>query len=166
MMPASVAEIVACLGLASAAARRYRNTPLGYDDAFGVASLALVSTAQRYDARRGISLGAYAWPRICWACHDALGRWHPGDEMPLADIDDERDPKLRHEEHYFVAEDIAASLASASDADRTVAVLVAAGYSGREIASSLDVHESRVSQRLACLRERLRIRDNKSMRGG
>lgn len=156
MMP----EIVAALPMVAVYARRYRRTPLGYDDAAGTGSLALVEAASAFDPARGVPFAAYAAKRVRGAMIDAHcclrgTRAHPNS---VVFIEDERDEtRLSVEPPLCDGTDMHRAIERLDDPERKVVLMLAAGYSSREIADQCGVSESRISQRLhharKCLQE-------------
>ena len=151
MLPA--ADIIATLPMVRRMARRYARTPLGYEDVLSAGCVALVEAARRYDAERGVPFAAYACRRVSWAMLDACTRYGSvrDAETPVPD----RELDCRCITDDSCARELLEEVAALPPADRHVVLLHAAGYSGREIAEALGVHESRVSQRLARARRKL-----------
>jgi len=156
-MSASEQQIVDGLSMVRRLASRYRNTPLGYDDAVGVGSVALVEAARRFDPDQGAPFLGYAFRRVRGAMSDAC-RGHRGgrsgsevacDPDEFCMISDHR--TLRQEDRL----DILAAIARLRRRLRAVLVRHACGVPHRQIAADLGVSESRVSQLLTLARRRV-----------
>ena len=157
-MHASQQQIVDGLSMVRRLARRYRNTPLGYDDAVGVGSVALVEAARRFDPDNGAPFLGYAFLRVRGAMSDACrsgrtggrrDREVPCDPESLCLVGDLR--SLRPEGPI----DLMTAVKRLRRRLRTVLVRHAAGVPHRQIADDLGVSESRVSQLLTLARRRV-----------
>jgi RNA polymerase sigma factor (sigma-70 family) len=160
-MSVSDEQIVEGLSMVRRMAVRYRGTPLGADDAYGVGSLALVEAAQRFDPENGAPFLGYAFLRVRGAMADACRRGRGEgarvdrevvcDPDELCEVSDRR--VLRPEARL----DVLAAVSRLRRRLRTVLLRHACGVPSREIAADLGVSESRVSQLLALARRRVRV---------
>jgi RNA polymerase sigma factor (sigma-70 family) len=156
-MSATDEQIVEGLGMVRRMAARYRGTPLGADDAYGVGALALVETAGRYDGRTRVPFLAYAFPRVRGAMADACRAGDRGrrerevvcDPDVLCEVSDPR--TLRPEARL----DLLAGIGRLRRRLRDVLVRHACGVPHRQIAADMGVTESRVSQLLTIARTRV-----------
>jgi len=132
-------------------ALRYRNTPLGFEDACAEGYLSLVESAVNYDPSYGVPFVPYASKNIVWALSSA----HRGSgtrkrnmtkAVELA-VDSEffeeiEDPNGLPIE--FLA--LSASVKKLDDQHMAVLAMRVAGYDRDEIAETLGVDATRVSQ--------------------
>ena len=140
--------ILDCLPMVRELARRHARTGLGYEDAYGAGCVAVCEAAERYDPAYGWSFWAFAQARVRGAIADAARNLH-GSKRYLNAVDPVGDGVW----DFPAPEDtnalgICALLGDCAETDRWVAVMVAAGYRRTDIAASMGVSESRVSQRL------------------
>lgn len=160
-MSASEDQIIEAMPMVRRMASRFRGTPLGAEDAFGVGALALVEAGRRYDPARGVPFAGFAFTRVRGALTDAgtsrkgARRCRPDEEVPcdpclLPEVGDRR--SLHHDGRL----DIVSALATLRSRLRTVLVRHACGVPHGKIAADLGVTESRVSQLLAAARSRVR----------
>jgi len=155
----SAEQIVAALPLVHGLARRYRRGSLGYDDAVGAGSLALVIAASSYEPARSPSWTGYASRRVRGAMSDAQRslrgtRTYPDQEV-LVDPE-EMAARFSGESEMCDGSDIYEGIRRLAPPDRTLVLLTVAGHRQVEIARMLAVTPSRVSQRMARVRARLR----------
>ena len=161
-MSATDEQILDGLDMVRRLAARYRRTPLGAEDAYGVGALALVEAGRRYDPALGVPFLGYAFSRVRGAMSDACragsrrsrgGRAHrevvcdPGEFHGLRDLRALR-PEARLDLLYAVA--------GLRHRLRLVLLRHACGVPHRVIAEDLGVTESRVSQLLGLARARVR----------
>jgi len=162
-MSASEQQILEALPMVRRMASRYSRTRLGADDALGVGALALVEAGTRYDQRRGVPFTGYAFWRVRGAMRDAY-RGRAGSTVGGVEAEVPCDPDVLAElvsnpvaAHSDGRLDLLSAIACLSCRLRTVVLQHAAGVPHGEIARTLDVHESRVSQLLGTARARLRF---------
>jgi RNA polymerase sigma factor (sigma-70 family) len=151
-------QIVEGLSMVRRMAARYRGTPLGADDAYGVGSLALVEAAQRFDPENGAPFLGYAFLRVRGAMADACRAGHRGarqdreivcDPAEFCEIGDLR--ALRIEGHI----DLMEAVGRLRSRLRLVLLRHACGEPHTQIAADMGVTESRVSQLLGMARRRV-----------
>ncbi len=141
-------------------ASRFRNSRLGYDDAFGAGSLALVESARRWDESSGVTFGAFASTRVRGAMLDAL-RGRQGRHIEFAydtPVPDEEMAERFDDPRYTASVgdmDIRTAISHLNNRLRMIVLLVAGGHTNREISASLNVSESRVSQLMSKARTQL-----------
>jgi RNA polymerase sigma factor (sigma-70 family) len=159
-MGATEEQILEGMDMVRRMAGRYRHTPLGYDDAVGAGSVALVEAARRFDPDLGVPFAGFAFLRVRGALSDACRSGGRGarreqevacDPDTLCEIGDRR--LLRPEARL----DVLAAVSTLRRRLRTVLLRHACGEPSREIAADLGVSESRVSQLLATARRRVRV---------
>jgi RNA polymerase sigma factor (sigma-70 family) len=157
-MSVSDEQIVEGLGMVRRLAARYRGTPLGAEDAYGVGSLALVEAAQRFDPDNGAPFLGFAFFRVRGAMTDACRTGRRGvrqerevvcDPDDLCEIGDVRVSRM--EGHI----DLLTAVARLRRRLRTVLLRHASGEPHGQIAADLGVTESRVSQLLGTARRRV-----------
>jgi len=158
-MSASDDQIVEGLDMVRRMAARYRGTPLGAEDAYGVGSLALVEAARRFDPDHGAPFLGYAFLRVRGSMADACRSGARGarhdlevvcDPDQLCEVGDLRE--LRPEARL----DVLAAVARLRRRLRVVLLHHACGVPHRQIAADMGVTESRVSQLLTLARRRVR----------
>jgi RNA polymerase sigma factor (sigma-70 family) len=158
-MSATDEQILESMTMVRRVAARYRNTPLGYEDALGLGSLALMEAARRYDPELGVPFAGYAFLRVRGAMADACRAGsrgvRPDQEVPcdpddLCYMGDRR--VLRPEARL----DVLTAVFKLRRRLRSVLLRHACGVPNRQIAAELGVTESRVSQLLATARRRVR----------
>jgi RNA polymerase sigma factor (sigma-70 family) len=159
-MGATDEQILEGMDMVRRLAARYRRTPLGYDDALGAGSVALVEAARRFDPGLGVPFGGYAFLRVRGAMKDAC---RPGGRGVRPDQEVLCEPEalcsvgdrsvLRPEAHL----DVLTAVSRLRRRLRTVLLRHACGVPSCEIAADLGVSESRVSQLLAMARRRVRV---------
>ena len=156
---AAAPDIAGSMPMVKALARKYRETPLGYDDAVGVGNLALVTASLVFDASKGVPFGAYASFRVRGAMTDALRCWRGTQKLPDQEV------PMSHEEMAcrFVVEqpmcdgaDVHAAIRCMDSTDREVVMLVLAGHRACDIAPMMGVSESRIAQRMSRVRRVLK----------
>jgi RNA polymerase sigma factor (sigma-70 family) len=153
-------QIVEGLTMVRRMASRYRGTPLGADDAYGVGSLALVEAARRFDPRFGTPFLGYAFLRVRGAMADACRAGQRGarqDREVVCDPDDFceiGDLRTLHPEGRL---DLIAAVVRLRRRLGMVLLRHACGEPHRQIAADMGVTESRVSQLLSLARRRVRI---------
>jgi RNA polymerase sigma factor (sigma-70 family) len=162
-LSASEEQILEALPMVRRVASRYARTPLGAEDALGVGAVALVEAGHRFDPRRGVPFGGYAFWRVRGALRDAC-RAHSSPGVREEDLVTPWDPdKMAGAFHDPSAVppdghlDLIAAIACLSGRLRRVVLQHAAGVPHTQIARDLGVHESRVSQLLGTARSRLRL---------
>jgi RNA polymerase sigma factor (sigma-70 family) len=159
-MSATDEQILEGMDMVRRMAARYRHTPLGYDDAVGAGSVALVEAARRFDPDIGVPFPGFAFPRVRGALADACRAGGKGarrderevvcDPDTLCEVGDRR--VLRPEARL----DVLAAVSRLRRRLRMVLLRHASGEPSCEIAADLGVSESRVSQLLATARRRVR----------
>jgi RNA polymerase sigma factor FliA len=155
-MSATDEQILEGMDMVRRMAGRYRHTPLGYDDAVGAGSLALVEAARRFEPDLGVPFAGFAFLRVRGALADACrsgGRRGRADhEVVVCDPDtlcEVGDRRLQRPEARL---DVLAAVAGLRRRLRLVLLRHACGEPSCEIAADLGVSESRVSQLLAMAR--------------
>jgi RNA polymerase sigma factor (sigma-70 family) len=157
-MSASDEQIVEGLSMVRRMAARYRGTPLGADDAYGVGSLALVEAARRFDPDHGAPFLGYAFPRVRGSMTDACrsgGRGSRRDREVVCDPDElceVGDLRVLRPEARL---DVLAAVGRLRRRLRVVLLHHACGVPHRQIAADMGVTESRVSQLLSLARRRV-----------
>jgi RNA polymerase sigma factor (sigma-70 family) len=158
-MSVSDEQIVEGLSMVRRMAARYRGTPLGADDAYGVGSLALVEAARRFDPDNGAPFLGYAFLRVRGAMADACRAGHRGVRQDREVVCDPRDfceigdlRMMRPEGHI----DLVAAIGRLRRRLRMVLLRHASGEPHTQIAADMGVTESRVSQLLSTARRRVR----------
>jgi RNA polymerase sigma factor (sigma-70 family) len=141
-------------------AARYRHTPLGYDDAVGAGSLALVEAARRFDPALGVPFAGFAFLRVRGALADACRaggrRGRTDHEVVVCDPDSLCEIGDRRVARPEARLDVLAAIFRLRRRLRVVLLRHACGEPSCEIAADLGVSESRVSQLLAMARRRVR----------
>ena len=158
-MPATDEQILEGMDMVHRLASRYRLTSLGYEDAVGAGSLALVEAAQRFDARFGVPFLGYASMRVRGAMADAFragGRGARAEQEVPCDPGDLCEVVDRRAHGHEARLDVLAAVAGLRRRLRAVLVRHACGVPHRQIADELGVSESRVSQLLTLARRRVR----------
>jgi RNA polymerase sigma factor FliA len=158
-MSANDEQILEGMDMVRRMAGRYRNTPLGYDDAVGAGSLALVEAARRFDPGLGVPFAGFAFLRVRGALADACrsgGRRGRADQEVVCDPDTLCDVGDRRVLRPEARMDVLAAVARLRHRLRAVLLRHACGEPSCEIAADLGVSESRVSQLLAMARKRVR----------
>lgn len=159
-MSVSDEQIVEGLSMVRRMAQRYRGTPLGADDAYGVGSLALVEAARRFDPDNGAPFLGYAFLRVRGAMADACRSGRRGarqdrevvcDPDQFCEIHDLR--AARPEGHL----DLMRAVGRLRHRLRVVLLRHACGVPHRQIARDMGVTESRVSQLLTTARRRVQV---------
>jgi len=155
----SAEQIVAALPLVHGLARRYRRGSLGYDDAVGAGSLALVIAASSYEPARSPSFTGYASRRVRGAMSDAQRslrgtRTYPDQEV-LVDPE-EMAARFSVEPEMCAGADLLAALRRLPPREREMVLLIAAGHPTGLVAERYGVSISRISQRMTTARARLR----------
>jgi RNA polymerase sigma factor (sigma-70 family) len=158
-MGATEQQILEGMDMVRRLAARYRRTALGYDDALGAGSVALVEAARRFDPSLGVPFAGYAFPRVRGALADAsragsrgtlLDHEVPCEPAELCYVGDRN--ALRPEARL----DLLAAVSRLRRRLRAVLLRHACGVPSRQIAADLGVSESRVSQLLSLARRRVR----------
>ncbi|HET6496640.1 MAG TPA: sigma-70 family RNA polymerase sigma factor [Thermoleophilia bacterium] len=137
-------EVIGLMGWVRSAARKYRRTALGYEDAVAVGNLALVEAARSYDRRSGAPFEAWAVSKVRWAlseaCRNTRGKkGHIGADVP---VEDALLVGVSHDNHHSFHD----ALMHLRPRVRETALLAASGWSHREIAARYGVSEGRISQ--------------------
>ena len=154
-MSVSDDQIVEGLSMVRRMSARYRGTPLGADDAYGVGSLALVEAARRFDSRRGVPFLAYAFLRVRGAMADACRVGNRGgrrDREVVCDPDEFSEVGDLRELRPEARLDVLAAVGRLRRRLRVVLLHHACGVPHRQIAANMGVTESRVSQLLTMAR--------------
>jgi RNA polymerase sigma factor (sigma-70 family) len=153
-------QIVEGLNMVRRMSARYRGTPLGAEDAFGVGSLALVEAARRFDPGRGVPFLGYAYLRVRGAMTDACRAGNRGgrrDREVVCDPDEFHEiGDLRHLRPEGRL-DVLAAVGRLRRRLRVVLLHHACGVPHRQIALRMGVTESRVSQLLTLARRRVQV---------
>lgn len=151
-----VAEIVAALPMVYALARRYRHAALGYEDAVGAGSLALVEAASSYESGRGASFTTFASYRVRGAMSEAQRRWHGTRKLPSREttLDAAEWQRFSCEGPSCERLDFYRTLRGLREPRRTTVFLRMAGHKTMDIAAGDGVSASAISQRtIAAARE-------------
>jgi RNA polymerase sigma factor (sigma-70 family) len=158
-MSASDDQIVEGLDMVRRMAARYRGTPLGAEDAFGVGSLALVEAAQRFDPGHGAPFLGYAFLRVRGSMADACRSGTRGarnDREVVCDPDEFCEVGDLRELRPEARLDVLTAVGRLRRRLRVVLLHHACGVPHRQIAADMGVTESRVSQLLTLARRRVR----------
>lgn len=159
-MGATDEQILEGMDMVRRLATRYRRTGLGYDDALGAGSVALVEAAQRFDPELGVPLGGFAFLRVRGAMADACRSGSRGarpDREVLCEPDDLCAVGDRRALRPEARLDVLTAVSRLRHRLRTVLLRHACGVPSCEIAADMGVSESRVSQLLALARRRVRV---------
>ena len=159
-MATFIPEIDELMRIVRRYARRYRNTPLGYEDAVGEGYLSLVESALRYNPDLGIPFLPYACRNIGWAMSSAhRGAGHRKRKMVTAvelAVDSEffeeiEDPNGLNVEFLTLS----ASVGRLKPQQMAVLAMHVAGYDRDMMAETLGVTGTRISQIHKEIRERV-----------
>ena len=159
-MTTVVPDLDAVMKMVRHYARRYRNTPLGYEDAVGEGYLSLVESALHYDKSLGIPFIAYAGQNVGWALSSA----HRGAGCRKRNM--ARAKELAFESWFFEKIedpaglgtrllDIAGSVGHLKPQQMAVLAMHVAGYDIHETARVLQVRTTRISHIFKDIRERV-----------
>ena len=151
------ALVLANLGIAYAVMRALRIHKAGWQDAEGVAMLALTAAAERYDGRCRFS--TWAWLKVSWALRDHLDREsrHRG----LSELDEEQhhagglDPETMVQGREIASRITSALASSGAERPRGAAARAAAERFEAELDGlGLDLSRTVATRGLACLQEK------------
>jgi len=137
-------------------ARKYRNTPLGRDDAEGVGCLALVEALRSYDPNFGVNLDYWVTHMVRCRMSGAARETHGTRTMNNQEVLENDDwwganEQSTSDQHFNLYE----ALHRLEERIRLIVVLYMSGFHLVEIAVTLGVSESRVSQLLSKGRSQL-----------
>jgi RNA polymerase sigma factor (sigma-70 family) len=131
-------------------ARRYRNTPLGYEDAVGEGYLSLAESVARYDDSRGVPFVPYACQNVLWAMSSAhRGAGTRKRNMTPVELAVDREFFEEIEDQNGLNVDLLSlsqSVKKLDDQHMAVLAMRVAGYSRDEMAETLGVDATRISQ--------------------